>query len=107
MSNYSDIGYGIPFRINHPKGDMTVWRKDATPGTGHILVMYWHACDDRWINPPTDSNMWSNAIKAVDRYGIILLSKDYDEQYMNRRKELLRSGVKPWEVDQLWFKEQP
>lgn len=107
MSNYEDIEYGIPFRIKHPKKkDMTVWRKDETPGTGHILVMYWHAGDDRWINPPTDSTMWSDAIKAANRYGIELLPKDYDKQYMAFRKAKLSGDVQPWEVDELWFKEQ-
>lgn len=104
MSKYTDIEYGVPFRVAN--GDMTVWRKDETPGTGHSLVMYWHAGDDRWINPPTDTSMWTNLIKAVDKYGVELLPKDYAKQYMRRRKELIAIGVKPWDVDQAWYEEQ-
>lgn len=105
MSKYDDIEYGTPFRILHPNNDMTVWRKDGTPGTGHILVMYWHSGDNLWINPPTEI-MTTNAIKAINRYGVKLLPIDYDKQYMARRKEVLSSGVKPWDADTLWYKEQ-
>jgi hypothetical protein len=103
---YSNIEFGVPFRINRPRGkDMTVWRKDPAHSNGCVLRMYWHG-DNFWINPPTDTNMEANAIKRANRYGIELLPKDYDKRYESRRAELIRSGVKPWEVDDVWFKEQ-
>jgi hypothetical protein len=90
MSNYANIEFGRPFFILHKdpkKQDITVWRKDHAyenepndPNT--VLRIFFHG-ENFWCNPPTDSNMETNAIKRINEYGFAYLTNpdEYIEGY--------------------------
>lgn len=73
---YKELMSCRPFFILHKdprKQDITVWRKrDNESG----LEIYFHG-ENFWCNPPTDTNMESNAIKKIEKYGVAYLADDY------------------------------
>lgn len=84
INDYQQIEPEKPFFILHKdprKQDITVWQKRAD---GYGLVIYFHV-EGFWCNPPTDTNMESNAIKKIERYGIAYLPDGaaYIEGYKN------------------------
>ena len=81
MSVYSQIPIGKPFRILKKNKDQTVWQKNE-----HGLVIYFHS-EDLWCNPPTDTNMESNAVRAIEKYGIEMLQNDYVEWYNKHQRQ--------------------
>ncbi len=81
MSVYSQIPIGKPFRILKKNKDQTVWQKNE-----HGLVIYFHS-EDLWCNPPTDTNMESNAGRAIEKYGIEMLRNDYVEWYNKHQRQ--------------------
>lgn len=88
MSNYTDIPIGKPFRILKPNKDQTVWQKNE-----HGLVIYFHS-EDFWCNPPTDTNMETNANKAINKYGVEYLREDYVDDYnKNQRHKDLEAAM--------------
>jgi hypothetical protein len=78
---YSEIALGKPFRICKPNKDATVWQKNE-----HGLVIYFHS-ENFWCNPPTDTNMETNAIKAIEKYGVEMLREDYVEHYNKHQRQ--------------------
>jgi len=64
--NYQDVEKGRAFFILHKdrkKQDITVWqRREDCYG----LVIYFHN-EEFWCNPPTDSRIESNAVRAIER----------------------------------------
>jgi len=70
--DYQDVEKGRAFFILHKdrkKQVITVWQRRED---GYGLVIYFHI-EEFWCNPPTDSRIESNAVKAIERYGIAYL----------------------------------
>jgi hypothetical protein len=87
LSNYGSTLMGVPFHIAN--GDSTVWQK-----TENGLVIYFHS-ENFWCNPPTDTNMECNAIKAINKHGITYLPEDYVDNYnKNQRHKDLEQAMK-------------
>lgn len=89
---YEDVEVGRPFFILHKdpkKQDITVWRKDKAyenePNNPSTLLRIFFHGENFWCNPPTDSRMEWNAIKAIERYGVAYLTDpdEYIEGYKN------------------------
>ena len=68
---YTDVNLNKPFYILRPNGDCTVWRRND-----HGLDIFFHI-EGFWCNPPTDSRIEGNAVKAIEKYGIEYLPEDY------------------------------
>jgi len=95
-SNYTDLSLGKPFRIRKPNNDTTVWQKNE-----HGLVIYFHS-ENFWCNPPTDSPIETNAIKAIEKYGVEYLREDYVDDYnKNQRAKDLENAMKSYRQS-LW-----
>lgn len=87
---YREIDLNRPFFILHKdpkKQDITVWRKDRAyenePNDPNTMLRIFFHGENFWRNPPTDSRIESNALKAIEKYGIAYLTdpESYIEGY--------------------------
>lgn len=76
---YKDIPYGKPFYIRHPKQDITVWRTHLYEDGNVGLQIFFH--EGYWRNPPTETHMEYDAVKAIEKYGVAYLPDNYVEEY--------------------------
>lgn len=82
--NYADVEVEKPFFILHKdpkKQDITVWKKRED---GYGLLIFFHG-ENFWCNPPTDSRIESNAVRAIEKYGVAYLT-DPDEYIEGYKK---------------------
>ena len=72
--NYADVEVEKPFFILHSnpkKQDITVWKKRED---GYGLLIFFHG-ENFWCNPPTDSRIEGNAVRAIEKYGVAYLTE--------------------------------
>ena len=68
-NNFEEIRINEPFHILRKNKDKTLWKKERDGG----LLIFFHA-EKFWCNPPTDTKMETNAINAINKYGIEYVS---------------------------------